>query len=147
MTTIRKIVCAVDLSDMTAEVAAWARLLAQKLDSELIVLYVAPAFKRYRSFDVENEAIDLVEKSIFSGAEEAMAKCLAEHFAGVRVQGRVAEGYAAEQILAAASADDVDMVVMGTKGRKGMDRVLFGSVAEQVLKSSPVPVFTVRPRE
>jgi nucleotide-binding universal stress UspA family protein len=41
----------------------------------------------------------------------------------------------------------VDLIVMGTHGRKGIDRILFGSVAEKVVKSAPMPVFTLRPRE
>ena len=37
------------------------------------------------------------------------------------------------------------MIIMGTHGRKGIDRILFGSVAEKVVKNSPVPVLTIRP--
>jgi nucleotide-binding universal stress UspA family protein len=39
----------------------------------------------------------------------------------------------------------MDLIIMGTHGRKGIDRILFGSVAERVVKSAHVPVLTVRP--
>jgi nucleotide-binding universal stress UspA family protein len=39
----------------------------------------------------------------------------------------------------------VDMIIMGTHGRKGVDRLLFGSVAERVLRDAPCPVVAVRP--
>ena len=39
----------------------------------------------------------------------------------------------------------VDLVIMGTHGRKGMDKIIFGSVAERVVKTSPVPVMVVNP--
>ena len=40
---------------------------------------------------------------------------------------------------------EADMIIMGTHGRKGIDRILFGSVAEKVVKNSPIPVLTIRP--
>ena len=39
----------------------------------------------------------------------------------------------------------IDLVIMGTHGRKGMDKIIFGSVAERVVKTSPVPVMVVNP--
>jgi nucleotide-binding universal stress UspA family protein len=57
----------------------------------------------------------------------------------------VVTGYAAEEILGVAEGEDADMIVMGTHGRKGIDRILFGSVAEKVVKGAKCPVLTVRP--
>ena len=68
-----------------------------------------------------------------------------EHFDQMDVEGKVVTGYPAEEILGIAEDEKCDMVVMGTHGRKGIDRILFGSVAEKVVKSSTVPVLTVRP--
>jgi nucleotide-binding universal stress UspA family protein len=59
--------------------------------------------------------------------------------------GKVLTGYAAEEILAAITNEKADLLVMGTHGRKGIDRILFGSVAEKVVKSATCPVLTVRP--
>jgi nucleotide-binding universal stress UspA family protein len=39
----------------------------------------------------------------------------------------------------------MDLIIMGTHGRKGMDKVIFGSVAERVVKTAPVPVLVVNP--
>jgi nucleotide-binding universal stress UspA family protein len=70
---------------------------------------------------------------------------LKEHFPGLKVEGRVATGYAAEEILNAADEVKADMIVLGTHGRKGIDKILFGSVAEKVIKSAKVPVLSMRP--
>jgi nucleotide-binding universal stress UspA family protein len=43
------------------------------------------------------------------------------------------------------SDEEIDLVIMGTHGRKGLDRVFFGSVADRVVKMSPVPVLTINP--
>lgn len=56
----------------------------------------------------------------------------------------VVEGNPHEKILEYVSEHDIDMVVMGTHGRTGLDRALMGSVAERVVRRSPVPVLTVR---
>ena len=50
----------------------------------------------------------------------------------------------AEAIVDYANAQDVDLIVMGTHSRSGLDRLLVGSVAEQVIRTAPCPVLTVR---
>ncbi|KAB1194574.1 universal stress protein [Haloferax sp. MBLA0076] len=64
--------------------------------------------------------------------------------AGIDVETTVTEGTPESEILEFADRDDIDLVVMGTHGRSGLDRYLIGSVAERVVRSSPVPVLTVR---
>jgi len=56
----------------------------------------------------------------------------------------VERGIPHETVLEYAVANDVDLVVMGTHCRTGLDRVLLGSVAERVVRRSPVPVLVVR---
>ena len=64
--------------------------------------------------------------------------------AGLTVVTEVVEGNPHEEILEFVAEHDIDMVVMGTHGRTGLDRALMGSVAERVVRRSPVPVLTVR---
>ena len=64
---------------------------------------------------------------------------------GERLTERVlVEGTPSEEIIDYAEEADCDLVVMGTHGRGGIDRLLLGSVAERVVRTSPVPVLTVR---
>jgi len=63
---------------------------------------------------------------------------------GLRVRTRVTFGSPAEEILAAAQSTSVDLIAMATRGRSGIGRALFGSVAESVLRASPVPVLLIR---
>ena len=55
----------------------------------------------------------------------------------------VRDGNPSKEIVSYARAHDCDTIVMGTHGRGGIDRLLLGSVAERVVRSSPVPVVTV----
>jgi universal stress protein A len=64
--------------------------------------------------------------------------------AKISVEHWLAEGNPAAAILKAASDSHCDLIVMGTHGRKGLGRLLLGSVAEQVVRLAPCPVLTVR---
>jgi nucleotide-binding universal stress UspA family protein len=62
----------------------------------------------------------------------------------VHVEHRLVEGDAASEILREAQAARCDLIVMGTHGRMGIERLLLGSVAEEVMRNAPCPVVTVR---
>jgi nucleotide-binding universal stress UspA family protein len=64
--------------------------------------------------------------------------------AGVAVEYRLEEGFAATEIVALAAASSADLIVMGTHGRTGLGRLLLGSVAEQVLRKAKCPVLTIK---
>ena len=75
-----------------------------------------------------------------------MDEFMEDHFREYpRVKTRVAMGDPAEEILGFIEAEGIDLVIMGTHGRKGLERVIFGSVAERVIKTSPVPVLSINP--
>ncbi|WP_424018639.1 universal stress protein [Halorientalis pallida] len=63
------------------------------------------------------------------------------------VERIVVEGKPSSSIVEHAAEDDCDLIVMGTHGRGGIDRLLLGSVAERVVRRSSVPVMTVRVEE
>ena len=65
---------------------------------------------------------------------------------GVQFEIFVASGNAAPEILNLAAERKIDLIVMGTHGRRGVKHFLLGSVAERVVRESPVPVLTIHPR-
>ena len=146
MAQIKKILCAVDLSEHSPAVADYAKTLAQSLNAQVICLYVAPSLSQYVGFHVPPSSIENFVGEIVSGADATMNAFLAEQFPGVKVEGKVVTGYAAEEVLNLADEQGVDMIIMGTHGRRGIDRILFGSVAEKVVKSAKCPVLTIRPK-
>ena len=74
---------------------------------------------------------------------EAIAR---EKLVGVSHEIFVASGNAAPEILKLTAAQGIDLIVMGTHGRTGLKRFLLGSVAERVVRESPVPVLTIHPK-
>ena len=142
---LSKILCAVDLSDHSKQVAQYAAMLAKSSGARVIVIYTAPSLNQYVGFDVPTHTIQNFVGEIVSGAEKSMETFVAENFADIPVTSKVLIGYAAEEIINRADEEKVDMIVMGTHGRKGIDRILFGSVAEKVVKNATQPVLTIRP--
>jgi len=79
-----------------------------------------------------------------AGLLEAKVRAAAER--GVPAESLIAEGNTADALLAAAAAHAADLIVVGTHGRRGLARFLLGSVAESVVRRSPLPVAVVRGR-
>lgn len=74
---------------------------------------------------------------------EAIAR---EKLAGASHEIFVASGNAAPEILNLAAQQGIDLIVMGTHGRTGLKHFFLGSVAERVIRESPVPVLTINPK-
>ena len=146
MKNFKKIICALDLSQHSGLVAEYAVTLAKAFDAEIIAVYAAPALTQYVGFHVPPSSIENFVGEIVAGAEKTMEEFVAEHFKDVKATGTVVNGYAAEEILNLVERSGADLIIMGTHGRKGIDRILFGSVAEKIVKSAAVPVMTVRPQ-
>ena len=80
-----------------------------------------------------------------SAAEVAIARDASDiRQGGVVVEDRILPGHVASVILETARARAVDLIVMGTHGRKGGAHLFLGSVAESVVRSSPCPVLVTR---
>jgi nucleotide-binding universal stress UspA family protein len=82
-----------------------------------------------------------IEDEVVQGAERELEKFEQQFFAGYPTKKRaVLKGDPVDQIIAYIRAEKIDLVVMGTHGRKGIDKIIFGSVADRMVKNSPVPV-------
>lgn len=141
----RTILYPVDLSDDDAGVTQMVRDLARTFGARVIALYVAPSMIQYEIFDLPTASIPQLVGDIVSGAQKLMAEFVARHFADLEAEGVVVSGDAAEEIVRQAEERGAQIIVMATHGRRGLDRLLFGSVAEKVVKTASVPVLTVRP--
>ncbi|MEF8936651.1 universal stress protein [Halobacteriaceae archaeon SHR40] len=84
-----------------------------------------------------------VSAALRKQGEDAI-KTVEEKAGDLLVETTILEGSPSREIVDYAEENDIDVVVMGTHGRSGVDRLLLGSVAERVLRSSPVPVLAIR---
>jgi nucleotide-binding universal stress UspA family protein len=146
MREFKKILFPVDLSESSVKIVPYVRMVMSKFDSQVHLLFVARAFDYFTGIYVPHPSIAQFEKEIIAGAEKRLYEFTEEYFGNFQhTKTTVVAGDASEEIIHYIEANAIDLVVMGTHGRKGLDKVLFGSVAERVLKTSPVPVLVVNP--
>ncbi len=135
----QNLLVATDGSDAARLASEHAIELADQLGATLHVLSVTeegPHSSEKRDelrSDDEAEAERVVETVV----EEAAAR-------GVETSTIIRAGVPQEQIVDVADSTEIDMIVMGTVGRSGLDQLVVGSVAEEVVRNATVPVVTVR---
>jgi len=120
-----------------------AASLAEKYDAKLHVLCVTdvPEALNAAKGDLEclvNDMLVWAKKVVIETADTLRKSGIKQ------VEEHLRKGHAAEEIVAGAHQWDIDLIIIGTHGHRGMDRVLLGTIAEEVVRSSPIPVMTVR---
>jgi nucleotide-binding universal stress UspA family protein len=142
---IKKILCPVDFSNHSERALRFALGLAEQLGAMVDVLHVYHV-PFYAPPHQPVEAVQAMSDRYGDLGREALDELLdlPRHSRfDVRVSGSLVEGKPHEEICRFADEKDVDIVVIGTHGRTGLARLLMGSVAERVVRTSSVPVLTV----
>ena len=134
------ILVAVDFEDTSTKALATAKSLARRMGAEIVLIHVY-SLPTYSYPGLAPALLPSLAAEIGAGAKRALDQ-LAASAGGLRSVLR--EGDPSTEILREVDATQPRLVVLGTHGRHGLSRVLIGSVAEQVVRRSPVPVLTVR---
>ncbi|MFZ0661544.1 MAG: universal stress protein [Acidobacteriaceae bacterium] len=143
MLKLERILCPVDFSEFSTRAYDYAHSLARHYDAKLLVLHVVRTLTIDPGF-MASAMIDKVYAQQSADAKERVAKLVARQ-AGEPIQSEliVQLGFAADSILSFAKDHDANLVVMGTHGRRGLDRAIMGSTTERVLRKSHCPVLAV----
>ncbi|HET6419982.1 MAG TPA: universal stress protein [Geobacteraceae bacterium] len=148
MKEFKKILFATDFSEISEYAFDYAMSLAGKFNAKLIIIHVINEPVDLRGFYVPHISFDSIEREIALSAEKMMDKFCDRKLASFRNYEKLTvSGIPYEEILKKADEEQVDLIVMGTHGRAGIDHLLFGSTAERVVRKSVCPVMTVRPSE
>jgi nucleotide-binding universal stress UspA family protein len=151
MKEIKIVVTPVDFSDNAAMIAESAVYMAGKFGAELHLVFVVQNFEDYSGFFVPPVNLPSLEQELNESAQQKMDEFISRFqetapAAGVSVlRSKVLVGDVAEEILQYALDVDSSMIIMGTHGYKGLERIMFGSVADKVVKSACCPVMTINP--
>jgi len=145
MEYFKKILFPVDLSEVSPKLVPYVKEMAATFDAEVHLLFVARILQHFTSIYVPHPSVNKFEAEVVEGAEKKLQEFVEEQFESDSCTARVVLGDPAEEILNYAQAEGIDLIIIGTHGRKGLERIIFGSVAERVLKKSQVPVLTVNP--
>ena len=146
MIEFKRILYPVDLSESSAKIVPYVQSVAKKFESKIYIIFAARVFEYFTSMYVPVPSVSRFEKEVIEGAEKRLYEFVDEHFGEfAKTKTVVVAGDASEEIINYIEDQHIDLVIMGTHGRKGMDKIIFGSVADRVLKTSPVPVMVVNP--
>lgn len=146
MKPIERILFPVDLTENSEKLTPYVVTMAEKFDAEVHVLFVVRIFQYFTDIYVAPPSITVFETELVEGARRKMDEFVKNHFGGLpRTQREVVLGDPPDAILSYIQEHRINMVIMGTHGRKGLDRVLFGSVADRVIKTAGVPVLVINP--
>jgi nucleotide-binding universal stress UspA family protein len=146
MISIKRILCPVDFSDFSRHALDYAVGIARWYGAEITALHVIPPIMSMLPVSGEGLYPPLVfrpeELQQFRGELESFARD-----SGVEAaHAEVVQGSVAGEIVRCATELPADLLVMGTHGRSGFDRLMLGSVTEKLLRKSPSPLLTVPPR-
>ena len=139
---IKKILVPVDFSENSQKILGSAGDIAGQFGASLSVVFVVQSFDDYSGFFVPHMPVAQFEEEMVQGAEKKMESFLEGHEG---IEAKVLVGDVAEEVVRHAEETGVDMIIMGTHGCKGLEKVMFGSVAEKVVKTAPCPVLTINP--
>lgn len=142
MMEIKNVLVPVDFSENSKKILEAAKYLSGMCEADLHVVFVVQSFDDYSGFFVPHMPVAKFEEEMMQAAEQKMEKFLEGQ---KNIDAKVLVGDVAEEIIRHAEESNMDMIIMGTHGYKGLEKVMFGSVAEKVVRSSSCPVLTINP--
>jgi nucleotide-binding universal stress UspA family protein len=154
---MKKILIALDYNESAQEVAEIGYSLARTMKAEIILFhamtetvnysaiqygpvmgfpgYIDPDFRKIKdTAELKNKSLSYLDQ-------------IKKHLGDKKIKMEVAEGKAAETILYAAKEMKVDIIVMGTHSKRWLEKILVGSVTEEVLRDSTIPLFIIPVKE
>jgi nucleotide-binding universal stress UspA family protein len=144
MADIRRILCPTDFSEFSDIAFRYALSIAQHYRGRLLVQHVVESWQHPEAAFVPAHYYVEFRSHLLHKGEEELQRFVKNHANnGIRPESVVEQGIAADAILALAEAQEVDLIVMGTHGRRGFDRRMVGSVTERVLRKASCPVLAV----
>lgn len=138
MKAFKKILYPVVFSKSSDVIVPFVNIMAKQFKSQIHLLFVVRVF--------DHLSITEPEKEIIAEAKKRLLEFKNDHFSALPdTVTSVVTGDAWEEIIYYIHSNSIDLLIMGTHGRKGFDKIIFGSVAERVLKTAPIPILVVNP--
>ena len=140
MKSIKKLLVPTDFSDCSREAMKYAEMMARLFEAKIILVHVVHV--SYSITDTvqvvdHTETLKSIAKPLLENEEQRIQS------EGIPVEKELLLGVPYRQIIDKANRSHADMIVMGTRGRTGVEHLLLGSVAEKVVRLAHCPVLTV----
>jgi nucleotide-binding universal stress UspA family protein len=142
---LKSILCPIDCSEFSAAAYQYALSLAEYYKARPVCLHVIELWK-YPFADYAAYEVDFAKfsQAIDEGGEKRLQEFVNKHTGNqVRPDLVVQQGNASDRILSFAEAENIEVIVMGTHGRGGFDRLVLGSTTDKVIRKAACPVLVV----
>jgi nucleotide-binding universal stress UspA family protein len=144
MLTIERILCPIDFSEFSDRACDYAHSFARHFGAKLFVLNVAEPFVPLDPSYISPSLIDQVYTQQIADAEEKVRELATrQNWNDVEHEVVLERGAVADAILQFVEGNNIDLITMGTHGRRGLDRLVLGSVTERILRTARPPVLAV----
>lgn len=141
----KKIMVATDGSELVKRAVDAAVDIAGQYETKLYAVHVISLGFLYKSLPTDEELEQAFQDKLMTEGKQATAYVEnAGRAANVEVESVILRGIPAQEIIWFAEKNDIDLIVMGTQGRTGIQKFLLGSVAEKVVRHATKPVLVVR---
>jgi len=142
---IKKILVPIDFSDYSKSALKYAVNFCKNFNAEMILIYVVEPVIYPPDFSMGQIAIPSVNAEWDKRARQELDKLAKEEIPdSVPVKTIIKTGKPFLEIIENAGELDVDLIIIATHGRTGVEHILFGSTAEKVVRKAPCPVLTLR---
>ena len=138
---IQHILFATDFSSAAANAVPYVKKLAKHYEADVFAFHVRPAIVN----PMTRPATWPVDLEIAKAQDEEHRRELLDTFSGVPTKILIEEGDIASELKKAIEKHNIDLVVLGTHGRRGLGKLLLGSIAEEIFRTTECPVLTVGP--
>lgn len=151
MKKINRVMACFDFSDYSRYTVEYALELTRGKPIEILLFNVVnakdvEAVRTASKYYPEAIDVDRYVEEALADRYKRLGEVIAEHFSAdaAKIKSLVHVGIPFEEIINVVETENIDLVLMGNKGRSNLSRTLFGSNAEKVFRHSPVPVLSVR---
>jgi len=150
---MKKVLIAIDYNPTARHIAKKGYELAKSMNAQIILLHVVADYTYYSSLDYSPimgfdsfSNLGILQTDTVTELQHAAQDYLdktKQYLGGEDIQTIVKDGDSGQAIIDAAKELDVDVIVMGSHSRRGLEKILMGSVAEKVLRNSSLPLFII----
>jgi nucleotide-binding universal stress UspA family protein len=149
MDNIKKIMVAVGFTEYSDELLEYAAGIADSIGAEMIVVNIINSRDVEAVGTIAAMGYEVDSEHYVSGVKEERRQTLTKMlkkiaFPAERIRSVFKVGHPVEELLKIAVNENVDLIVMGIKGRSDLENVLVGSVAEKIFRRSPIPILSYR---
>ena len=138
----RQMVLPIDFSDCSIEAYEYGVQMAKWFDASLTLVHAIEPLSYSLDFSLTHPLEEKANRKKVEQRLQALTAVLTEE--GLSARYELMEKHSVEAILEASSAQQADLLIMGTHSRKGLSRLILGSTTSQVVRHSPYPILTVK---